>query len=439
LKTGAPAEIVTSREMVERIDVNAHNPAPSGCPVTHGFNPFDADYAADPYPYFNHLREEAPVAYAPNHDLYLVTRFDDIVSVFKNREVFSAANASSPFSPICARAQEILSGGFARKPTFNNADPPRHTGMRSAASKCLTPRRWKATEPFIRAYVDERIARIRSMDVVDLGAELIFPSTSYAGFALLGFPAEDTELLQSWCGKRVLLTYGQLPEDEQVLAAQQLVDFWRYVHDFVRMREKNPADDFTSDVLAVARASNGAVTTEDVDSMVYSLSLAAHETTANAMLNGFNQLMRNRDVWDDLLAHPELVPGAVEELMRVDSPTVTHRRIAKVDTEIDGVKIPAGATVMLMLGAGNHDPAQFPEPEKIDIRRKNAIEHLAFGKNWHFCLGAPLARIEYVLVLRRLLETMPNMTLADDGPLTYTRVVLFRGPEKLFVRPNGKA
>jgi cytochrome P450 len=419
--------------------MNVQSSASGGCPVTHGFKPFDAEYVADPYPFFNNLREGMPVAYAPNHDLYLVTRFEDILAVFKNRDVFSAANASAPFSPICPVAQGILSNGFARKPTFNNADAPRHTAMRSAAGKCLTPRRWRATEPLIRSYVDERVARIREMEVADLGAELIFPSTSYAGFALLGFPAQDTEMLQSWCGKRVLLTYGQLGEAEQTLAAQQLVDFWRYVHDFVRMRETNPADDFTSDVLAVARASNGAVTTDDVDSMVYSLSLAAHETTANAMLNGFNQLMRHRDVWEDLLAHRDLIPGAVEELMRFDSPTVTHRRIAKVDTEIDGVKIPAGATVMLVLGAGNHDPARFPDPEKIDIRRKNALEHLAFGKTWHFCLGAPLARFEYALVLQRLLETMPDMTFADETPLNYTPLVLFRGPEKLFVRPNVKA
>jgi cytochrome P450 len=168
--------------------------------------------------------------------------------------------------------------------------------------------------------------------------------------------------------------------------------------------------------------------------MIYSLSLASHETTANAMLNGFHRLMRNRAAWDDLVADRSLIPGAVEELMRFDSPTITHRRLCKEDTEIGGVPIPAGATVMLMFGAGNHDPARFPDPETLDIRRKNAIEHLAFGKNWHFCLGAPLARFEIGLVLGKLLEAMPNMTAVEEK-LTYNPVVLFRGPEKLLVRP----
>jgi cytochrome P450 len=226
-----------------------------------------------------------------------------------------------------------------------------------------------------------------------------------------------------------------LGDAEQLVAAQQLVDFWSYCRDFVRMRADNLIDDLTSDLIVTANASGGAMTLEDVDNMVYSLSLASHETTANAMLNGFNRLMRNRTAWDDLLADRALIPGAVEEMMRFDSPTITHRRLAKVDTEIGGVAIPAGATVMLMFGAGNHDPERFPDPETFDIRRKNAIEHLAFGKNWHFCLGAPLARFEIGLVLDKLLDAMPGMRLAEET-LSYNPVVLFRGPEKLLVHPS---
>jgi cytochrome P450 len=408
-------------------------PVSGQCPVTHGFTPFEGDYLADPYPYFNALREATPVAYAPNYDLYLVTRFEDIVAVLKNRDVFSAANSTIAFSKIAPPAQAILASGFPRKPTFSNADAPRHTAMRSAASKCLTHRRWKSVQPVITAFVEERIAAIKGKEVIDLGADIIFPTTSYAGFSLLGFPAEDIPMLFSWCGKRVLMTYGELGEDEQVVAAQQLVDFWSYCRDFVRMRADNPVDDLTSDLIATANASEGAMTLEDVDNMVYSLSLASHETTANAMLNGFHRLMQHRDVWDELVADRSLIPGAVEELMRFDSPTITHRRLCKEDTEVGGVPVPAGATVMLILASGNHDPARFPDPEKLDIRRKNAIEHLAFGKNWHFCLGAPLARFEIGMLLGKLLEAMPNMTAVDE-PVVYNPVVLFRGPEKLLVR-----
>lgn len=410
-------------------------PIEGGCPITNGFTPFEPSYLSDPYPYFNALREETPVAYSPEYNLYLVTRFDDIVAVLKNRDVFSAANATIAFSKIAPAAQAILASGFPRKPTFSNADAPRHTAMRSAASKCLTHRRWKSVQPVITGFVDKKIAAVMGKEVIDLGADIIFPTTSYAGFSLLGFPEEDIPMLFSWCGKRVLMTYGELDEDEQIVAAQQLVDFWSYCRDFVRMREKNLVDDLPSDLIATAKASGGAMTIEDVDNMVYSLSLASHETTANAMLNGFHRLMQHRNVWNELVADRSLIPGAVEELMRFDSPTITHRRLCKEDTEVGGVPIPAGATVMLILASGNHDPTRFPNPEKLDIRRKNAIEHLAFGKNWHFCLGAPLARFEIGLVLDKLLETMPHMR-AVDGPLVYNPVVLFRGPERLLVHTS---
>jgi cytochrome P450 len=407
----------------------------ASCPVTHGFTPFASDYLADPYPFFNALREETPVAYSPEYDLYLVTRFDEIVSVLKNRDVFSAANSTIAFGEIAPGAQAILAGGFPRKATFTNADAPRHTVMRSAASKCLTPRRWRSVQADLAAFVDARLAGMRGKETVDLAADLIFPTTSYGGFALLGFPREDNDMLFGWCGKRVLMTYGELDEAEQVVAAQQMVDFWAYCREFVRSREAAPVDDLTSDLLAVAKASEGKVTLEDVDNMVYALSLASHETTANAMLNGFYRLMQNRHAWYDLVADRALIPGAVEEMMRFDSPTITHRRLCKADTEVGGVPIPAGATVMLILGAGNHDPVHFPDPETFDIRRKNAIEHLAFGKNWHFCLGAPLARFEMGLVLDKLLDAMPGMRLAEER-LTYNPVVLFRGPDKLLVRPK---
>lgn len=414
--------------------MNETAPVSGGCPISHGFTPFEPSYVADPYPYFNKLREETPVAYSPEYDLYMVSRFDDITAVLKNRDVFSAANSTIPFSKIAPAAQAILASGFPRKPTFSNADAPRHTAMRSAASKCLTHKRWKSVQPVITGFVEQRIAEMKGKDLIDLGADIIFPTTSYAGFSLLGFPEEDIPMLFSWCGKRVMMTYGELGEDEQVIAAQQLVDFWSYCRDFVRMRENNLVDDLPSDLIRVVKASDGAMDIEDVDNMIYSLSLASHETTANAMLNGFYRLMQNRDVWDELVADRSLIPGAVEELMRFDSPTITHRRLCKEDTEVGGIPIPAGATVMLMFGAGNHDPERFPDPEKIDIRRKNAIEHLAFGKNWHFCLGAPLARFEIGLVLDRLLEAMPGMRAADV-PMAYNPVVLFRGPEKLLVHP----
>jgi len=408
------------------------------CPVTHGFTPFDTAYLADPYPFYNSLRGETPVAYAPNYNAYLVTRYEDIAAVLKDRNTFSAANSTIPFRPIAPAARQILDSGFPRKPTFSNADAPRHTKMRSLASKCLTPKRWAASQPRLREFVESLIDKLSTKNVAELGEELIFPTTLMAGFALLGFPSQDTELLKSWCGKRVLLTYGELTEAEQVVAAQQLVDFWAYCRDFVRTRTREPADDLTTDLIELSRKVGDELTLEDIDNMVYSLSLASHETTANAMLNGLHRLMANRTTWNELVADPALIPGAVDELLRMDSPTVTHRRLTRRDTEIGGVPIPAGSTVVLLLGAGNHDPAHFPEPEQVDVRRKNAGEHLAFGKYWHFCLGAPLARFEYGLVLDRLVAHFPQMSPVPGAAVNYAPVILLRAPDSLMVHLKGQ-
>lgn len=408
------------------------------CPITHGFKPFSEGYRADPYPFFKLLRDEMPIAYAPNYDLYLVTRSADIAAVLKNRDAFSAANATKPFTKLGATAQAIMTAGLGDRPTFTitSTDPPFHTAVRAMAMKCLTRHRWTSVQPTITSFLDDRLARIRGRETIDLAADLVFPTTAFAGFSLLGFDPADTELLTGWCGDRVLMSYGELTEDAQVVAAEQVVSFWRYVKAHVRKRQQAPTDDLTSDIIAASQHTKGLVTIEDVDNVIYALALASHETTANAILNGVHCLMREHHAWTALVRDPSLISHAVDELLRLVPPTVTHRRLCKRDTEIGGVTIPAGATVMLVLASGNRDPAHFPSPDTLDLCRENASEHFTFGKNWHFCLGAPLARFEYGLFLERLTTVMPGMTLATDKPLDYLPVVLFRAPKRLLVRPG---
>ncbi len=406
------------------------------CPVAHGFDPFSASYLADPYPLYSHLREEMPVAYVPKFDLYLVTRYDDAVRILKDNKTFSASNATTAFMPIAPEAAVILNSGFPRKPTFSSCDPPRHPKMRFAASRCLTPRRWAASQPELRRYLEELIDRMTEKVVADIAADIAVPLAALAGFRLLGFPIEDSDLLKSWCGKRVMLTYGDLSVADQVEAAHNLVDFWTYCREFVQKRLDAPDDDLTSDLLALSKIRGDDLTTEDVINMVYSIALASHETTASAILNGMRRILPRHEDWNALREDHSLIPNAVEELLRFDSPTITHRRKTTVATEIGGVSIPSGATVMMLLGAANHDPRHFPKPETFDIRRKDARAHLAFGKDWHYCLGAPLARFEYGLVLERLTTRTPNMRLVEEQAIRYAPVVLIRVPDKLLVEPS---
>jgi cytochrome P450 len=272
---------------------------------------------------------------------------------------------------------------------------------------------------------------------VDLAADVVLPMTLNAGFLLLGFPPQDDERVRNWCGKRVQLMYGALSKDDQIVAAQNITDFWAYCRDFVRMRLERPGDDLTTDLLELSKQRGDDLTVDDVDNIVYSMALASHETTANSILNSIIRLMRNREHWERLCREPQLIPNAVEELLRSDPPIIAHRRRATRESELGGVAIPAGAMVILLFGAGNHDPAQFGDPENIDFDRANAKDHLTFGVGWHYCLGAPLARFEFKLILEELTRRVPDMRLAEAEQITYVPTLNLRAPETLIVELNG--
>jgi cytochrome P450 len=409
------------------------------CPIAHGYDPLDPQTVLDPYPVFNHLRAEGPVLYMPELDHYIVTRFDDVEQVLLDRETWSASNASSPLLPVCPAAQEVLAAGYHRVPTLNNADPPRHGPMRKSVLTVMTPRRLNALEPTLRAYAEGLISGFISEPVVDLVDRLAFPFPGYAAFSLLGFPADDTDLLKEWSAKRVLLTYGRLSDDQQVEVAGVIVAFWKYCEDHVAACRKERGDDITSDLVDLADAKPDQLNDFDIVNMVYSMALAGHETTCNTIGNGMRALLTDRAQWEALVADPSLIPNAVEEILRYDGPVINHRRVAKVDTEVGGVPIPAGGKVMMCFASAAHDPAHFDHPDDFDVNRADAEMHLAFGKGPHYCLGAALARLEVRIVLELLTTLTPQMQLVEGQTFEYSPNALFRGLRALLVAPGRTA
>ena len=409
----------------------------SGCPVAHGYDPLDPAVVADPYPTFNRLRDEGPAFYLPDLDHYIITRYDDIEQVLLDRETWSASNASSPLNPVCAEAQAILKAGYHRVPTLNNSDPPRHGPMCKAVLTTMSPRRLNALEPHLREYAANLVRGFLDEPVIDLVDRLAFPFPGYAAFSLLGFPEKDTERLKDWSAKRVLLTYGRLGDAEQVEIAEIIVAFWKYCEDHVAARRAERADDLTSDLLDYADKRPEQVNDFDIVNMVYSMALAGHETTCNTIGNGMRALLSNRQQWKALVDEPSLIPNAVEEILRYDGPVLNHRRVAKVDTVVGGVEIPAGGKVMMCFASAAHDPAHFEDPETFEVSRENAELHLAFGKGPHFCLGAALGRLEVRIVLDLLTTLAPQMELLPDQEFVYSPNALFRGMQAMLVAPGG--
>jgi cytochrome P450 len=411
----------------------------AGCPVAHGYDPLAPDTLLDPYSALNPLRDAGPVFYLPELDHYIVTRYDDVEQVLFDRETWSAANASSPLIPVAPSAQKVLDEGFKRVPTLNNADPPRHGPMRRSVLTCMTPRRLNALEPVLREYASGLVDAFAGEEVVDLIDVLAFPFPGFAAFSLLGFPDADTEQLRAWSQRRVLLTYGRLSEADQISVAHDIVAMWRYVEDFVASRAADPVDDMTSDLVRLSEEKPDQLNQFDIVNIVYSMLLAGHETTQNAIGSGMLALLRDRAQWKALLADRLLIPNAVEEILRFDGPVVNHRRLAKVDTTIGGTPIPAGAKVMLCFASAAHDPSHFSDPDDFQADRADATQHFAFGRGPHFCLGAPLARLELRIVLELLTATTPDIELVPDQVLRYSPNALFRSLQHLLVAPGGLA
>ena len=410
----------------------------SKCPVAHGYDLLEPSMVNDPYPVLNQWRAETPVFYVPDIDHYVVTRFNEVEAILLDRETWSAANASSPLMPVCPAAQDVLNGGFRRVPTLSNADPPRHQPMRKSVLAVMTPRRLRALEPVLRDYASNLVKGFQDQAVVEFVEAYSFPFPGFAAFSLLGFPDSDTEMLKEWSRNRVLLTYGRLDEETQVATAHDVLNMWKYVEDFVAQRWAEPVDDLTSDLVRLSNEKPDQVNQADIVSIIYSMALAGHETTCNTIGNGLYALLRNLDQWQRLIDEPGLIANAVEETLRYEGPVLYHRRVAKVDTNVGGVEIPAGAKVMLCFAAADHDPAHFgDDADDFRVDRPEAEMHLSFGKGAHLCLGAPLGRLETQISYELLTTMTPDMELVPDQDVEYTPNALFRGLKGLLVAPRG--
>ncbi|MEA2829181.1 MAG: hypothetical protein QOG43_3620 [Actinomycetota bacterium] len=394
------------------------------------FDPFGAEYLADPYPHLAEARDATPAFYSPPLDHWVVTRYDDIRRVLLAPAVFSAANSLAPLTPPCPEAARTLSG-FGAVPTLADADPPAHTRVRRMVNGAFTPRRVSAMEPVVRAVVerfcDERL-RLGHADII---RDFAWDLPVIVLFSILGAPAEDVAQVKESSENRVLFTYGKPSPEEQVRAAEGLFALWGYAQALVEDRIRDPRDDFTTDLVQARDAQGEGLSVAEASTITLSLLVAGHETTTSLLGNAFRRLLEHRRAWEQLCADPSLIPGAVEEVLRLDSPVVAWRRRTTQPVDIGGVAVPEGANLLLMLGSANRDPAKFPDPDVFDICRPNAHQHLSFGFGAHFCLGASLARLEARIVLEEVSARLPSLRLVAGQPLEFLPNISFRGPLSL--------
>jgi len=400
-----------------------------GCPVH--FAPFESPYLDDPYAVFPSLLAEEGPRYWDQLDLWLIARHEHVDAVFRDPETFSAAIAQDPLQPVDPEAAAILASGFRPIRTMSNLDGPEHTRIRRHNQVGFSPRRLRAMEPIVRKTAVDLIEAIPTGEF-DLVEALTHPLPASIIFSLLGFPERDTPMLKAWCGDRLAFSWGRPDSDQQMEIANDMVSYYQYCENHVRRETNDPGDNFTGDLLRIHLETPSALSVAEITHIVYGLSFAGHETTTNQMSNIIRRLLEDRSLWEEVVADPSTIPAVVAEGLRHDSSVITWRRVTTQEATIGDVTLPKGAKLLLLLGASNRDPDRFERPDEFDPQRSNAADALSFGRGKHYCLGAPLAKLEAAVVLEELTARRPSLRLVDQD-LNFNPNIAFRGPSELRV------
>ena len=418
---------------------------PPACPHSRFGAEFDPLDLSDPFPLLAAARREQPVFYSAAIDYWVVTRHADVKAIFRDHETYTAANTITPIVSFSDAVQEMLAvGDYTPEPVLSNNVPPSHTRIRALVNRLFTPRRMKSFAPAIREIAAQGVRRLREQGPpADIVAALTYEYPAQVLFHVLGVPEADVPQVKAWAGNRILLYYGRPTAEEQIELTRHLVPFWRYVVALVAekarvaalcdRKKRDPQDDLTSDLIRMRGGDDAVLTLNEIASCMITLLVAGHETTTAQINNALLRLLTERARWEALCATPPRIPEALEELMRYDPSVCTWRRLAVKESTIGGIEIPAGANLLLMLNAANRDEAVFPEPEEIQFGRQNLKEQLAFGYGIHYCVGAPLARLEMAILLETLLRELPALRLVAGQEIAYSRNISFRGPLALRV------
>jgi cytochrome P450 PksS len=368
-------------------------------------------FKADPYPVFARFRAEAPVCRvrAPDpHPTWLVTRYEDVVALLKDERFIKDQRAA--LTPEQKARQPWIPS--ALRPLQHNMldlDPPDHTRLRGLVHKAFTPRLVENLRGRVQEITDGLLDAVQARGRMELMRDFALPLPSIVIAELLGVPARDRHRFHRWSTALLMApatTWGLLRVLPTVLA------FMRYLRKLIAARRAVPSNDLAG-ALVQARESGDALSEDELLAMFVLLLIAGHETTVNLIGNGTLALLRHPDQLGRLREDPELIRPGIEELLRYDGPLLTATdRYAREDAEIGGVTIPRGERVFAALASADRDERQFENPDELDLTR-DPNRHVAFGLGVHYCVGAPLARLEGQIAITTLLRRFPGLQLAS--------------------------
>jgi cytochrome P450 len=373
-------------------------------------------YLENPYPLYRQLREADPVYWDEEQGgCWVLTGYTDVMAGLRDQR-FSAQRMDIGTDWIPGELKERLEPpitALTRQILF--LDPPDHTRLRGLVAKAFTPRMVEKLRPRIQQLVDELLAPAQEKGQMEVISELAYPLPAIVIAEMLGVPPEDRERFTLWTHDfGVLLDGGGggLDFEQVVQALLGVNEFMEYFRELIRQQRRTPRDNLLQ-AMQEAEEQGDVLSEEELLGNCVLLLAAGHGTTTHLIGNGMLALLRNPEQMEMLRAEPALLPTAVAELLRYDSPVQLTSRVATTNLRMRDKEIVAGQEVLFCLGAANHDPAQFAHPDRLDLRRQEN-RHLAFGQGIHFCLGAPLARVEAEIAFGSFLRTFANPRLASE-------------------------
>lgn len=386
------------------------------------FDPLSDQQLLDPYPLYERLREEAPIFYSEQFDLWIVSRYEDVTRVVRDHETFSSENAvrsslEAPPLPV----QEELAKGFPIRPTLTDSDEPLHRRLRGLVNHAFTRKRVNDLDPQLRSSASELIDAFHDEGKTDLIEAFAWPFPLMGIGDMLGVPRADLGDLHRWSYDWLQLIQATDPVDDLVRYARSYVSLQHYVMSALEERQAERRDDLMSALLDARFEDERPFTLEEAMWVPLNLIIAGHVTVTRAIANSVDLIIRTQGLQDELVRHPDRLPDTIEEFLRLESPAQGLFRTATRDVEIGGHHLPAGSRLMVHYGSSNRDPEVFEDAPILDPERSNLRVHLAFGRGIHHCIGAPLARLELEVGLSSLLARLPGLSLVpDDAPVRDT-------------------
>src|SRR6266700_1507842 len=389
----------------------------------------DPEVLANPYPLYHRLRSEDPVHWDPFLHAWVVTRYADVVTVFQR---FSANRTPTPeqLTALGLSSLTPLAEVMVHQMLF--LDPPMHGRVRGLASKAFTARRVEVLRSHIQEITASLLDAVQNKGRMDVIKDLAYPLPAIVTAEMLGVPTSDWPQLTAWSADfaQVLGNFQHNPEHapQVIKSLEEMIVYFRAA---IKEQQQHPRDGLINALLN-AEIDGDRLTEEELVANTIVTMVGGQETTTNLIGNGILTLLRHRDQMEKLKADLSLVPSAVEELLRYESPSQHTARLAPDDVVLGDKLIRKRQAVMALMGAANRDPERFPDPDRLDICRKDN-RHVAFAWASHFCFGAPLARIEGQAAFEQVLRRMPNLQL-EPGPIIWRENLGLRGLTALHVR-----